>query len=119
MEGISPLLQAADEMKERLATMLGEEVAKKLFAGTFHGWVGGWLAGARVEGQHRSAAQTPVIGWGPAWECAAMVLLLWSLLWLCVQPSFPLLLVQLVLPHPEESHSGPGTRGQRFELHSV
>lgn len=42
MEGILPLLQAADEMKERLATMLGEEVAKKLFAGTFHGWVGGW-----------------------------------------------------------------------------
>ncbi|KAL4857524.1 ATP-dependent DNA helicase PcrA [Chlorella vulgaris] len=29
--------KAADEMKERLATMLGEEVAKKLFAGTFHG----------------------------------------------------------------------------------
>ena len=38
----SPLLcplccpQAAFEMRERLAAMLGEEAAKELFAGTFH-----------------------------------------------------------------------------------
>ena len=55
-------LQAANEMKERLAGMLGEEAAAQLFAGTFHslcyrllerprgeleGWggtqVGGWI----------------------------------------------------------------------------